>query len=46
MMAFAIDVKNTKPEEYQEYCAKAKEHAKKWDYHNTYPKLLSYLGVK
>jgi glycosyltransferase involved in cell wall biosynthesis len=46
MMAFAIDVKNTKPEEYQEYCAKAKEHAKKWDYHNTYPKLLSHLGVK
>jgi len=30
---------------YEEYCAKAREHASNWDYRKVYPKLLDYLKV-
>jgi len=41
----AIRVYKESKEEYDEYCAKAIEHASKWDYHKVYPKLLSFLGL-
>jgi len=41
----AIRIFKESKEEYEEYCQKAKEHAKRWDYHNVYPTLLSFLGL-
>jgi len=44
-MNFAIDVYRNSPEEYREYCEKAFEHAKNWDYRKIYPKLLKHIRV-
>jgi len=41
----AIKIFKESKEEYKEYCVKAMEHTRKWDYHKVYPKLLSYLGL-
>ena len=46
MMEYAIDTYHKSKEEYQNYCEKAKEHAKNWDYRKIYSKLLNHLGVK
>jgi len=45
MMQYAIDVHQNSKNEYNEYCAKAVEHAKNWDYKIIYPKLLEHIGV-
>jgi len=45
MIKFAIDVYFESREEYQEYCAKAHEHAKNWDYRLVYSRLLAHIGV-
>jgi len=42
---FAVDTYNDNKEEYNEYCIKARKHAKSWDYRKIYPKLLKYLGI-
>jgi len=46
MIKFAIDTYFEKREEYEEYCVKAYEHAKRWDYHITYMPLLRKLHIK
>jgi len=45
MMAQAIDFKNEEKEQYEEFCAKAAEHSKNWDYHKVYSRLLGHLGI-
>ena len=46
MIMYAIDVYHNSKEEYQEYCFKAKKHAKNWDYKKIYKKLLKMIGVR
>jgi len=45
MMGHAINIFRKSKKEYQEYCAKALEHSKAWDYRKIYPKLLRHLNV-
>lgn len=45
MMMHAISIFKKDKTEYQEYCAKAIEHTKEWDYRKVYPQLLKQLGI-
>jgi len=45
MIAYAIDVYKNSKDEYQEYCAKAREHTKDWDYHVKYIELMKELKL-
>jgi len=45
MIKYAIDVFANSRKEYDEYCEKAQEHAKRWNYRRIYPKLLRHLGI-
>jgi len=45
VMEDAIDYYKSKKEQYNEFCEKAKEHAKKWHYRRIYPKLLKYIDI-
>jgi glycosyltransferase involved in cell wall biosynthesis len=42
----AIKIYKESKNEYNEYCEKAIEHAKNWDYRKIYPKLLNHLNIK
>jgi len=44
-MKDAIDLWRDNRDEYKAYCKMAFEHAKKWDYHITYAKMLELLGL-
>jgi glycosyltransferase involved in cell wall biosynthesis len=46
MIKFAVITHQENRDEYNEYCQKAIEHTKNWDYKLIYPKLLKYLGVE
>ena len=46
MMQYAIQVYTQEKEQYQEYCAKAREHTKAWDYRVVYKKFLKYLKIE
>jgi len=46
VMKWAIDVFHNSKQKYQEYCKKAKEHAKKWSYRKIYPRLLRHLNIR
>ena len=46
MIEYAIDVYKNSRAEYEEYCHKAEEHAKQWDYRKVYQKLLRHLGLE
>jgi len=46
MMAHAIKIFQDSRGEYQEYCQKALDHTKAFDFHKIYPKLLSYLKIE
>lgn len=46
MIELAIDTKLNNLETYEDYCAKAMEHASKWDYRSVYPNLLRIMGLK
>jgi len=46
MIEYAVDIFKNHPEEYQEYCQKAVEHTKDWDFRKVYPDLLKHLGMK
>jgi len=46
MMRYAVETWKSDQEQYLEYCAKAFEHAQKWDYRKIYPKLLRHLNIK
>jgi len=46
MIKYAVETWKTDHEQYLEYCVKAYEHAKKWDYRKIYPKLLRHLKIK
>jgi len=41
----AIDTFFESKERYEEYCEKAKEHARQWDYRKVYRKLLGHLKL-
>jgi len=41
----AIRIYQQSKAEYDEYCQKASEHAKKWHYKRVYPKLLRYINI-
>ena len=43
---YAIDIKLNYPSEYEDRCAKVREHAKKWDVKKVYKKFLNYLPIK
>lgn len=45
MMEYAIDIEKNHKDEYAEYCIKARDHAKAWDFRAIYPRLLAHLGV-
>jgi len=45
MINFAIDIYKKDKSEYDEYCNKAIEHTKRFDYRRIYPKLLRHLGI-
>jgi len=45
MMAQAIEIRLKEKKQYEEHCTKAAEHAKNWDYHNVYSRLLGHLGI-
>jgi glycosyltransferase involved in cell wall biosynthesis len=45
MINFAIDIYLNSRMEYDEYCSKAVEHAKKFDYKRVYGKLLHHLKI-
>jgi len=45
VMKDAIRIFKESKQEYQEYCEKAKEHAKKWRYKRIYPRLLKYINI-
>lgn len=46
MIGYAIDVYFNSRKEYDEYRAKAMDHASNWDYRKIYPKLLRHLGIE
>lgn len=46
MMIHAMSIHQDSKEEYNEFCKKALEHTKQWDYKKIYPKLLAHLGIK
>jgi len=46
MISFAVDCFLKNKKEYNEYRAKAIEHAKNFDYHKIYPKLLKHLEIE
>jgi len=46
VMKDAIRIFRESKAEYDEYCAKAKEHARKWNYKKIYPKLLKHLAIE
>jgi len=46
MIDYALDVFYNSREEYEDYSAKAIEHASRWDYRLIYPRLLDHLGVE
>jgi len=45
MIKYAIEVYKNSRSEYEEYCAKAKDHAKAWDYRKVYPRLLKHINI-
>ena len=45
MIAYAIDVYKNHKDEYQEYCTKAREWTKNWDYHVKYVELMRELRL-
>jgi len=45
MIAYAIDVYKNHKDEYQEYCTKAREWTKNWDYHVKYVELMRELKL-
>jgi glycosyltransferase involved in cell wall biosynthesis len=45
MIIDAIKIFNDSKKEYQEYCSKALEHTKNWDFRKIYPKILTHLGL-
>jgi len=45
MIAYAIDVYKNNKDEYQEYCTKAREWTKNWDYHVKYVELMKELRL-
>ena len=45
MISYAIDVYKNSKDEYQEYCTKAREHTKNWDYHIKYVELMKELNL-
>jgi len=45
MISYAIDVYKNSKDEYQEYCTKAREHTKNWDYHVKYVELMKELNL-
>jgi len=46
MIDYALEVFYNSREEYEDYSAKAVEHASKWDYRLIYPRLLEHLEVE
>jgi len=46
MITQAINIHQTSRQEYDEYCQKALDHTKQFDYRLIYPKLLKHLGVE
>lgn len=46
MIIHAVQIHQDKKGEYEEYCQKALEHTKAWDYKKIYPKLMSHIGIK
>jgi len=45
MIVDAIKIFNNSKKEYQEYCSKALDHSKNWDFKKIYPKILAHLGL-
>jgi len=45
VMKDAIRIYQQSKAEYDEYCEKAEQHAKKWHYKRVYPKLLRYINI-
>jgi len=45
MIAYAIDIYKNNKDEYQEYCVKAREWTKDWDYHVKYIDLAKELNL-
>ncbi len=45
VMKDAIKIRKESKQEYQEYCQKAYENARKWSYKKIYPRLLKYLNI-
>lgn len=45
MMLHAMTIFKKSKKEYREYCEKALEHTKAWDYRKIYPKLLKHLQI-
>jgi len=45
MMIHAMKIFRKSKSEYTEYCQKALEHTKAWDYRKIYPKLLRHLSI-
>ena len=46
VIAYAIDVYKNSKDEYNEYCIKAREWTKNWDYHIKYAELMKELKLK
>jgi len=46
VIAYAIDVYKNKKDEYQDYCAKAREWTKNWDYRKNYAELMHELKLR
>lgn len=45
MMGHAMKIFQKDKKEYREYCDKAIEHTKAWDYHKIYPAILRHLQI-
>ena len=45
VIAYAIDIYKNSPDEYKEYCTKAREWTKDWDYHVKYVELMKELKL-
>jgi len=46
MMEFALDTYLNEKRQYRKFCNVAERRAKKYDYHEIYPKLLKHIGVE
>jgi len=45
MIVDAIKIFNESKKEYEEYCSKALDHSRNWDFRKIYPKILNHLGL-